>query len=107
MSTQTKLFDICANNHGDHPNSVEARSNTNAEADRKRVLAAIQASGVEGKICDELEQELGMSHQSCSARCSELKKRGKVRARGWRPTRTGSKADVLVAVGAAIKREWA
>lgn len=94
---QATLFDICANNHGGNENSGEARQRTNAAADRRRILAAIQAAGHDGKTCDELEAQLGLSHQSCSARCSELKRSGAVRERGYRLTRTGSKAGVLVA----------
>lgn len=108
MSAQCKLFDITANRHGGNERSNEAkeRSESSAEIDRRRILAAIQAEGVNGLCCDEIEQILNLSHQSCSARCSELKKKGKVRARGYRLTRTGSKADVLVAVGARQKLEY-
>lgn len=94
---QSTLFDICEGNHGGNVNSKQARQRTNAAADRRRILAAIQAAGHEGKTCDELEAQLGLSHQSCSARCSELKRSGAVRERGYRLTRTGSKAGVLVA----------
>ena len=93
---QESLFDICANNHGGNLNSKQARQVTNAAADRSKILAAIQAAGADGRTCDELEAQLGLSHQSCSARCSELKRSGAVRERGYRLTRTGSRAGVLV-----------
>lgn len=45
---------------------------------------------------DPVEIALGMSHQSCSARVSELNMRGRIQIIGKRPTRTGCNAAVLV-----------
>lgn len=106
--SQRKLFDICEAKHGGNAASTEAhRDNAeNAEAQRRRILALVQAAGVDGMTCDELEQALGLAHQSCSARCSELKKAGRVRERGYRPTRTGSRAGVLVAVSTQSTQWW-
>jgi len=98
MTTQPDLFDICANRHGGNAMSTTARGRTNAETDRLKVLAAIKSRGAQGATCDEIEVELGMSHQSCSARISELKARAKVRIVGTRKTRTGCKAAVLATI---------
>src|SRR5688572_24409323 len=92
------LFDICARNHAGNPESSKARRRTNADVDRAKVYEAIRGSGPAGMTCDEVEVELGMLHQSCSARVSELKMKGKVITSGVRPTRTGCKAAVLVAI---------
>lgn len=57
---------------------------------------------VDGKTCDELEAELYLSHQTASARCTELKQLGRLSARFdesgnkiRRKTRSGRNADVL------------
>lgn len=56
----------------------------------------------DGKTCDELETELYLSHQTASARCTELKRLGRLAARVGsdggkvrRKTRSGRNADVL------------
>lgn len=94
---QMDLFDICENNHGGNPESYAARSSLNSSEIRRRVLGFIQARGPQGATSDEIEQALGLSHQTASARCSELKAEGKVCVVGSRKTRSGSKASVLVA----------
>jgi len=106
--TQAKLFDICRANHGGNEASEAAHEDNipNAEAQRRTILALIQAAGAQGLTCDEIEVSTGLPHQSASARCSELKKAGKVRERGWRQTRRGSKAGVLVGVSGAVKQWW-
>jgi len=66
--------------------------------DRSRILAAIKRRP---STCDELETKLGMSHQTCSARISEMhsgrhptiKRSGKKRR-----TRSGRPANVMVAI---------
>jgi hypothetical protein len=89
--------DICENNHGGNPQSRAAHSKTSAAKDRLRVLEAIRRAE-DGHTCDELEIELEMSHQTCSARCSELKRDQKIFAsKTRRPTRTGCTAAVLYA----------
>lgn len=93
MNAQPDLFDICARNHRDHPMSAAAHKRTNAEVDRERVMSALFEHG--GMTCDELEIELEMSHQTCSARVSELKRLGSIREIGKRPTRTGCMASVV------------
>lgn len=97
MKEAGDLFDICQNFHKGNPESVASRRVTNSDLDRSRVMEAIALSGLHGMTCDEAEVALGMSHQSCSARLSELKMRGLVRVVGTRPTRTGCSASVLTA----------
>lgn len=69
--------------------------------DRSRILAAIKRKP---QTCDDLEVRLGMSHQTCSARISEMqrvycgmpaciKRSGKKRK-----TRSGRAANVMVAI---------
>lgn len=58
--------------------------------------------GFEGATCDQIETALSMSHQTASARCSELLKSGivvrKMISGHWvrMPTRTGSLASVMI-----------
>lgn len=55
-----------------------------------------------GATCDEIEQAMGLSHQTCSARCSELKRQGRIVTSldaetgkvVKRPTRSGRSAAV-------------
>lgn len=97
---QVDLFDICAANHGGNENSVEAHNSIKrgqAQEMRRRVLAFIQMRGAEGATCEECETALRMSHQTASARCSELKRDGLVHEAGSRKTRTGRNAAVLKA----------
>ena len=96
--------DICRNYHGGNPESEEAnlRANNNKGRDRTRIYLYLEDCP-EGATCDRIEVELGMSHQTASARCSELLREGLVR-RKPRPgggyqrssTRTGSPAAILV-----------
>lgn len=50
-----------------------------------------------GLTCDEIEQCLNLSHQTASARITELKQKGYIVQSGIRPTRTGRSAAVYVA----------
>jgi len=64
---------------------------------RVRVIAAITAAGLRGATCDQLELQLGLSHQTCSARIRELTKSGVIVDGGCRrPTRSGRGAVVWV-----------
>ena len=44
--------------------------------------------------CDELEQMLGLTHQTCSASVNNLMNKGLIIASGYRPTRSGRSARV-------------
>jgi hypothetical protein len=97
--------DICRNNHGGNPESEDANLSTDKDRDRGRIVQQLDLTGLAGATCDQLEAALGMSHQTCSARCSELLRDG-IAIRKWdqvhpfryerRPTRTGCHAAVLV-----------
>jgi hypothetical protein len=93
--TQLGLFDVCRNNHKGNAQSLDASESVqNFKAEqRTRVLRAIRDCG--GMTCDELERHLGLSHQSCSARCSELLADGSVYRDGKRKTRSGCNAAVF------------
>lgn len=61
-----------------------------AEQNRGRVLEAIRAAGANGMTCDEVQVLLGLSHQQCSPRVSELARSGEIVPSGLtRPTRSG------------------
>lgn len=94
---QTSIFDICERNHKSDPHSTEARRSIDASEIRKKVLDYIKSCGEHGAICEQVEQALQMSHQTASARCSELKAQRLVEVRGSRNTKSGRKAGVLIA----------
>lgn len=56
-----------------------------------KVLDAIRASA---STCDELEERLGLTHQTCSARVHHLMAAGLIVADGSRRTRSGRAARV-------------
>jgi hypothetical protein len=96
--------DICRNYHGGNPESEEAnlRANNNKSRDRRRIYLYLEANP-DGASCDRIEVELGMPHQTASARCSELLRDGLVVRKpriggGYErtKTRTGSSAAILV-----------
>jgi hypothetical protein len=69
------------------------------EGDRQRVYMLIQERGVEGAICDEVEERLGLLHQNASARMHDLEREGSiVRTCRVRPTRSHRAAQVYVDV---------
>lgn len=92
--------DICERYHGGDSASQDAFDFQGPEARRAmrlRIFQLIRARGTVGATCDELEALLGFSHQTCSARCSELKRDGWVKPNGTRRrTRSGATAKVLV-----------
>lgn len=64
-----------------------------AEIMRWRVLRTIRC--MSGATCDEVEERLGMRHQTCSARVCELRRMGMIRDSGRiRKTRSGRNAVV-------------
>jgi predicted transcriptional regulator len=72
------------------------RTQPKAAAARLIILAFIDGRRRRGATCDETEQALELSHQSASARITELRKAGDIEAVATRPTRTGSAAAVYV-----------
>jgi hypothetical protein len=67
--------------------SVQPRLHTN----NHKVLAAIRDTP---RTCDELEQALGLTHQTCSAAVNSLMNAGLIVASGYRKTRSGRSARV-------------
>ena len=94
--------DICQNIHGGNPESVAAHAVTQKQRDRQLVISSLYKRGRHGATCDELEVALGMSHQTCSARCSELLALQWIYRKPFgsgyekRKTRTGRNAAVLI-----------
>lgn len=98
---QAGLFDddVTANYHGGNPESVEAfdTSRATADRDRGRIVRLAKRRGSDGLTCDEAEVLLALSHQTCSARFSELKRDGVLIATNTRRlTRSRSPARVMV-----------
>lgn len=89
--------DLCAGRHGGAETSAQAFSGTPAvsrEAQQSKILWLIKARQ-QGATCDEAEVILGLSHQTCSARITELSTRGKIRfGVERRKTRAGKAARV-------------
>lgn len=72
-----------------------------------KVYDLIKLAGWEGKTCDEIEDLLGATHQSISARVHELEKKLKlIERRGiTRKTRAGRQAGVFVLTGSRAAAE--
>lgn len=68
-------------------------------AKRLQILEWIRSCGPRGATCDEVEQALGMSHQTASARIRELATDNHLDTNGERPTRTGRAAAVYIVRG--------
>lgn len=68
-----------------------------AASQRMQILQFIKSRGVYGATCDETEIALNLSHQTASARFSDLKKISAIRETSQeRSTRTGSMASVCI-----------
>lgn len=62
---------------------------------RRRVFEYIAVFCSQGSTCDQAESDLGMSHQTCSARFNELRNAGHIVDSGRRrKTRSGRNAAV-------------
>ncbi len=83
--------DICARNHGGNELSKKANRQTTKLVDRLIICGWIKTSG--DATCDEVELALGMNHQTCSARFSELKRDGLIEPTVKRKTRSGCLAQ--------------
>jgi Fic family protein len=92
--------DITANYHGGNPESVEAFESFSVErmeSDRARIVRLTIVRGKHGLTCDEAERLLGLKHQTCSARFTDLVKDGRLtRTEERRPTRSGCPARVHI-----------
>jgi len=89
-------MDVCRRFHKGADTSELAYAETPARVRSKlryKVLSTIKARG--NATCDEIESLLDLSHQSCSARVTELKRDGLIEDTGEkRLTRQGRKARV-------------
>src|SRR5258708_28714413 len=96
--------DITANYHRGNPMSVQANkiAHKGKVSNRQQILNVLEAPVFsdyeDGLTCEQIENETGLSHQTCSARLSELRKEGKIKIVGARKTRSGSPAAVYQSV---------
>ena len=97
--------DICSNYHNNNPESVDAHSSIISLKDknRRKIIEHLHRVGIVGATCDELEASLGLSHQTCSARCSDLLRLNWILRKPLGPgayekrkTRSGRNAAVLI-----------
>lgn len=87
---------------GSETSKLAAEQNSSRGNDIARILEYL-AYRIDGATCDEIETALGMSHQTASARCRDLKRNEFAVTRidqstgktVRRPTRTGRLAEVL------------
>jgi len=78
-----------------HAAAVSMKSSANAI--RSKIKSRIQAAGVYGKTCDEIEAEMDLRHQTASARIRELALAGLIKDSGAvRPTRSKRNAVIWV-----------
>lgn len=80
--------------HGD-PYSTAAHDSIkgNKQRDFTRILAVLR-DHPDGMTCEEVEIELGMKHQTCSARFTDMKRLGWIMWCGERPTESGRAAGI-------------
>jgi DNA-binding Lrp family transcriptional regulator len=90
--------DITENYHRGNPQSIEANKVAAKYklSARQRILEELQ--GDSELTCEDLEAFTKLSHQTCSARISDLKREGKIKQIGIRNTRSGSPAAVYQAI---------
>lgn len=102
---QTNLFDyldITSNNHHGNSYSSEANASITERKHKIRTLVYrfIESKKHYGATSDEVEQALGLSHQTASARMTELKALKMINDSGLsRKTRSHRKAGVWVTGG--------
>lgn len=92
--------DPTAGFHGGNPESTAAHQSIEPSKRtlRLEIYRLIRRAVIDGKTCDELEAATGWSHQTTSARVTELKSAGWIVDSGRRrPTRSGRSAAVLIA----------
>lgn len=76
--------------------SVEANkvASKGKVSNRQRILSEFHFGSGRDLTCEEIENITNLSHQTCSARLSELRREGKIKIVGERKTRSGSSAAV-------------
>lgn len=91
INTQRKVGDITANFHKGNPESVVANPTPNHKVSQLRtILTVIRARG--DATSEEIETDLGLSHQSVSARFADAKRLGLIVKVGKRLTKSGKNA---------------
>lgn len=86
-------YDICAKKHKNERHSVLANPRRmDKQKQIKRIVEALRRIG--DATCQELEVILDLPHESCSARCADMKRLGLIELCGERLTRSGRKAGV-------------
>jgi hypothetical protein len=89
--------DITRNYHGGNPQSAAANRRTRKNRDRARIYAFLYRRASLGATCDEAEVALDMTHQTCSARFSDMKRDEVIiETNERRLTRSGSWAAVCI-----------
>jgi len=90
--------DICANYHRGQDTSLRAFADIQGVSGKLRLIIwqTVFEAGTRGMTCEELEDALGMKHQTCSARITELKKSGHLVVSGRRKNRGGSSARAYI-----------
>lgn len=94
MST-VPVTDITARYHGGDEFSDEAFEQTpeqRRQRDRGRIERSIREQGP--ATCEQLEERIGLSHQTCSARISEMRRAKVLVEIGRAATRSGRSARV-------------
>lgn len=79
----TTPFDVCANYHKGNENSKQANLRTNKAKDTEKILNFVRRNGGRTYV-KEIIRELGLKHQTASARLSDLKANGTLRDTGLR-----------------------
>ena len=92
-------LDPCEANHKGNENSKAAHLSLVSKTgiDRRRIVEYLRKN-LDGLTCEELETALGLKHQSCSARCAELKYTGVIKEDGGRATLSVRRAAILKVV---------
>lgn len=92
--------DPTAGYHGGNPESTAAHASVKPSKRTLRLqVYSLLRTFTNGLTCDQIEATTGWSHQTTSARVTELKRAGWIKDSGRRrPTRSGRSAAVLVAV---------
>lgn len=89
-----KVTDICRNYHRGNKNSTDANEfvQPTKKAMQERILDYITSRGKVGATCQEVERDLGLKHQTASARMAELKQSFQIHWNGLKRALPGSRA---------------
>ncbi len=107
MSESFPLLDICENYHEGNANSRAANKFVAPKkvAMQRQIMDYITSRGRLGATCQEAERDLGLKHQTASARFSELKKEHKIFWNGLKRALPGSQpASAYVTSSGQLKR---